>query len=186
VSFNLPANAGFAISIKGSDMGEGSKAQDRRAMFRKVGLLGAGVLTLVGLSKPAQADVGGEGRNPLLGLWDMTIPGSPVLYFTFAISEGAYVCTGNYDSNSSVFGFTFGPTMGTYVQVGARSYRIRQKAWPFDPAGNPAGAAYFTGTANVSTDGKSFSGAGIVTQYDLNGAQLFAQEITYTALKNFA
>ena len=160
--------------------------QDRRDTFRKIGLLGAGALAWAGLSKVAKADVGGEGQNPLLGLWDMTIPGAPILYYKYAISEGAYVCTGSLDYNSSVFGFSYGPTMGTYVQVSLRSYRLRERNWAFDPANNPAGSSDFTGTATVSHDGKSFSGSGVYTQYDVNGGQIFAENITYTALKNFA
>ena len=103
-----------------------------------------------------------------------------------AISEGAYVTTSNLDADPSVFGFSYAPTLGTYVQVGARSYRIREMGWVFDPANHPAGSTDTVGTIRVSQDGKSFSGGGMFRQYDANGKQLFAQEINYTGLKYFA
>ena len=72
--------------------------QDRRDVFKTIGTLGASALALMGVSKPAKADEAAA-SNPLVGLWDMTIPiqvGLPTpLYYKYAISEGAYVATGS-------------------------------------------------------------------------------------------
>jgi hypothetical protein len=156
--------------------------QDRRDVFRKIGMLGATALALVGVSKPAKADEAAA-SNPLVGLWDMTIPGSPTLYYKYAISEGAYVCTGNLDGTAVPFGFKYSPTMGTYVRTGHNSYQLRERSWAMDASGNPAGYSDFTGTAVVTADGKSFSGSGTYVQYDLNGNVVFNEPITYTAVK---
>src|SRR5271169_3877107 len=82
--------------------------QDRRDVFKKIGMLGATALALVGVSKPAKADYDWrEHENLLPGLWDMVIPvqpqvGVPVpLYFKYAISEGGFVVTGNYDIDAT-------------------------------------------------------------------------------------
>ena len=160
--------------------------QDRRDVFRKIGMLGASALALVGV-KPAKADEAAA-SNPLVGLWDMTIPafeGVPTLYYKYAISEGAYVATGNEDLNPNFFGgFTYSPTMGTYARTGHNSYRLRERVWAMDAKGNPAGYADFTGTAVVAGDGKSFSGSGTLTQYDLDGKAVYvAKDFPYTAAK---
>jgi hypothetical protein len=159
--------------------------QARRDLFKKIGMLGASALAFMGVAKRARAFEGNEHQNPLAGLWDMTIPGSPPLYYKYAISEGAYVCTGNLDQNSSVFGYKYSPTMGTYARTNFRnSYRLRERAWAYDASGNWAGYSDFTGTAVVADDGKSFSGSGVFNQYDVNGNVVFGnQQITYTATK---
>ncbi len=108
-------------------------------------LLGAGALAFMGVSKPAKAFEGTGQQNPLLGLWDMTIPvqvGLPIaLYFKFAISEGGFVVTGNDDVDAAANGgFTYSPGMGTYTQTGHNSYPFRQRNWAMDASGNPAGS----------------------------------------------
>jgi len=159
--------------------------RDRRDLFKKAGMLGASALALAGISNRAKAFEGTPQQNPLLGLWDMTIPGSPPLYYKYAISEGAYVCTGNLDQNASVFGYKYSPTMGSYARTNFRnSYRLRERAWAYDANGNWAGYSDFTGTAVVADDEKSFSGSGIFNQYDSNGNVVFGnQVITYTATR---
>jgi hypothetical protein len=166
--------------------------QDRRDLFKKIGTFGASTLALVGATKSAKAFEGNEQQNPLLGLWDLTIPvqpavGLPVpLIYKYAISEGGYVATGNYDADV-VFngGFTYSPTMGTYTSTTFRnSYLLRERSWVFDSSGNPAGSTDFNGTATVAADRKSWSGSGSYIQYDVNGKVLFTNiEFTYTASK---
>jgi hypothetical protein len=158
--------------------------QARRDLFKKIGVLGASALALAGASKRAKAFEGNEQQNPLLGLWDLTIPvqpavGAPVpLYFKYAISEGAYVVTGN--SNPTVNS----PATGTYARTGPNSYRIRERGWVYDTSGNPAGTTDFKGTAIVAGDGKTWSGSGTLTGYDVNGKVVFtAADFTYTAVK---
>ena len=153
--------------------------EDRRDIFKKLGLLGASALALAGVSKRAKAFEGNEQQNPLLGLWDLTIPvqpavGLPVpLLYKYAISEGGYVATGNYDIDANFNGgFTYSPTMGTYARTNfPNSYQLRERSWVFDSTNNnsPAGSTDFTGTAVVAADGKSWSGAGTFIQYDVNG-----------------
>jgi len=161
--------------------------QGRRDVFKKIGILGATALAMVGVSKRAKADEGWS-SNPLLGLWDMTIPpagGSPTIYYKYAISEGAYVCTGNEDSNAPFNGgYEYSPTMGTYTRTSFFTFRLRERTWAFDSSGNPAGSADFKGTATVATDGKTFAGSGTLNQYDLNGNVVFTiADFTYTAVK---
>jgi hypothetical protein len=158
--------------------------QDRRDLFKKIGMLGASALAFMGVSKRAKAFEGAPQQNPLLGLWDMTIPGSPTLYYKYAISEGGYVCTGDLDATAAVFGFKYSPTMGTYTRTGPNSYRIRERAWAYDASGNFAGYSDFSGSAIVAEDGKTFSGSGVFNQYDVNGNVVFGdQAITYTATR---
>ena len=158
----------------------------RRDLFKTIGMLGASVLAVIGVSKRAKADEGGEGGNPLLGLWDLTIPpfqGSPVLYYKYAISEGGYVATGNQDVNPAFAPpFTYSLTTGTYTRTGRNSYLIRERAWAMTansvPPGAPAGSTDFNGTAVVAADGKTWSGSGTWTQYDLNG-NVVAQAVDF-------
>jgi hypothetical protein len=157
--------------------------QDRRDVFKKIGLLGATALGLVGISKVAKADEAAA-SNTLVGLWDLTFPPpNNNLIYKYAISEGGYVATGNLDATAAVFGFAYSPTMGSYIRTGHNSYRLRERSWAMDPKGNPAGSTDFTGSATVAENGKTFAGSGTYTQYDLNGDVLFAQPITYTATK---
>lgn len=160
--------------------------RDRRELFKRIGGLGASALAFLGASKRAKADEAAA-SNPLVGLWDLTIPlqgGSAALYYKYAISEGAYVATGNEDANPNfLLPYTYSPTMGTYVRSGHNSYRLRERAWAMDAKGNPAGYSDFTGTAVVAPDGRSFVGSGAYIQYDLNGAVVLNLPITYTAVK---
>src|SRR5579862_9030185 len=72
---------------------DGMMHQDRRNVFTKLGLIGAGALAWAGLPKAARADAGEWPHNPLLGLWELTIPdpGYPTNYYKMAVSEGAYI-----------------------------------------------------------------------------------------------
>jgi hypothetical protein len=166
--------------------------QDRRDLFTKIGTLGATALGVVGIATRAKADDRNEQQNSLLGLWDLTIPvqpavGLPVpLLYKYAISEGGYVATGNYDSDASFNGgFTYSPTMGTYARTNfPNSYRLRERSWVFDSSNNPAGSTDFTGTAVVVGDGKSWSGSGTFVQYDVNGKVVATNKnFTYTAVR---
>jgi hypothetical protein len=165
--------------------------QDRRDLFNKIGMLGATALAAVGIAKSARADDRNEQPNPLLGLWDLTIPvqpavGLPVpLLYKYAISEGAYIATGNEDANAALVGFTYSPTMGTYARTNFPNlFRLRERSWVFDASNNPAGSTDFTGTAAVAGDGKSWSGAGTFIQYDLNGKVVATnKDFTYTAVR---
>jgi hypothetical protein len=161
---------------------------DRRNVFAKIGLLGAGALAWTGLPKAARADASASENNPLLGLWEVTLPdpGYPTNYYKMAISEGAYVTTSNLDADPSVYGFTYAPTFGTYARVAPTKYRFHDTGWVFDPASHPAGSTNTLGIITVSQDRKSFSAEGLFRQYDASGKQLFAQEITFTGLKSFA
>jgi hypothetical protein len=165
--------------------------QGRRDVFKKIGMLGASALALAGVSKRAKAFEGNEHQNPLLGLWDMTIPvqkqvGVPVpLLFKYAISEGGFVVTGNYDIDASFNGgFTFSPGMGTYAQTGPNSYRFRHQTWVFDAKANPAGSTDNFGTITVARDGKTFSATGTTIQYDVNGKQVYkAADFVFSAVR---
>jgi hypothetical protein len=166
--------------------------EDRRDLFKKFGVLGAGALALVGVAKRAKAFEGNEQQNPLLGLWDLTIPVQPAvglsvpLLYKYAISEGAYVATGKYDADAAFNGgFTNSPTMGTYARANfPNSYRLRERAWVMDSSGNPAGSSDFAGTALVAADGKTWSGSGTLTQYDSNGNVVFTiANFTYSAVR---
>ena len=164
--------------------------QDRRDVFKKIGMLGASALALAGVSKPAKADEAAA-SNPLVGLWDMTIPVQPAiglplpLLFKFAISEGGFVVTGNYDSDATFNGgFTFSPGMGTYGKTGHNSYRWRHQTWVFDASGNPAGATDNFGSLIVAEDGKTFSAKGTTIQYDVNGKEVYkAANFVFNATK---
>ena len=119
--------------------------QDRRDLFKKIAAFGASALALVGVSKSAKAFEGNEQQNGLLGLWDLTIPvqpavGLPVpLVYKYAISEGGYVATGNYDADAAFNGgFTYSPTMGTYTPTTFRnSYLLRERSGSSTPAAIP-------------------------------------------------
>jgi hypothetical protein len=157
---------------------------DRRDLFKKISVLGASALALAGVSKRAKAFEGKEQQNPLLGLWDLSFPGIPGLYYKYAIAEGAYVVTGNEDANASYVGFKYSPTMGTYARTGPNSYRLRERSWAMKADGTPAGSSDFSGTALVAADGKSWSGSGTITQYDVNGNVAFTiPDFTYTATR---
>jgi hypothetical protein len=169
---------------------EGNMDQDRRDLFRKFGMLGASALALLSVSKRAKAVEGNEHQNPLLGLWDLTIPvqpavGLPVpLYYKYAISEGAYVATGNEDANAALVGFKYSPTMGTYARTFPNSYRLRERSWAYDANGAWAGYSDFSGTAAVAADGNSWSGSGTYTQYDVNGNVVATNtNFTYSAVR---
>ena len=165
--------------------------EDRRDIFKKFGMLGASALALMGVSKRAKAFEGNEHQNPLLGLWDLTIPvqpavGLPVpLLYKYAISEGAYVATGNEDANAALVGFKYSPTMGTYARANfPNSFRLRERGWAYDASGNFAGYSDFTGTAVVAGDGKTWSGSGTYTQYDVNGNVVATNtNFTYSAVR---
>jgi len=165
--------------------------QDRRGLFRRIGVVGASVLALAGVSKPAKAFEGNENQTPLLGLWDMVIPvqtvvGVPVpLYFKYAISEGGFVLTGNYDIDAAFNGgFSFSPGMGTYAQTGPNSYRWRHQTWVFDASGNPAGTTDNFGSMTVAGDGKTFSATGTTVQYDVNGKEVYkAADFVFSATR---
>jgi hypothetical protein len=171
---------------------EEAMEQDRRNIFKKIGMLGASAFALTGLSKSAKAD--DERQNPLLGLWDAVIPvqsqvGVPVpLYFKYAISEGGFVVTGNYDIDVTFNGgFTFSPGMGAYAWAGPNSYRWRHQTWVFDSKANPAGTTDNFGTLIVAWDGKTFSAKGTTIQYDVNGKEVYkAADFVFSATKRFA
>jgi hypothetical protein len=160
--------------------------QDRRAVFTKISMLSASALALAGISKRAKAFEGTPQQNPLLGLWDMVIPvqtivGVPVpLYFKYAISEGGFVLTGNYDIDAAFNGgFTFSPGMGTYAQTGPNSYRWRHQTWVFDASGNPAGTTDNFGSITVAGDGKTFSATG-----NVNGKEVYkAADFVFSATR---
>ena len=107
----------------------------------------------MGMSNRAKADDRNEQQNPLLGLWDLTIPvqpavGLPVpLLYKYAISEGGYVATGNYDTDANFNGgFTYSATMGTYARTNfPNSYRLRERSslpvLRWSPATGKAGPA---------------------------------------------
>ena len=114
--------------------------QNCRDVFKKIGMLGASALALVGVSKRAKADDRNERQNPRLGLWDLTIPVQQgllaPLYYKYAISEGGYVATGNEDANADyLLPYTYGPTMGTYTRTGPYSYRLRERRWVMGAGG---------------------------------------------------
>ena len=166
--------------------------QARRDLFKRMAMVSASALALVGASKRAKAVEGTAQQDPLVGLWDLTIPvqpavGLPVpLIYKYAISEGGYVATGNYDIDVTFNGgFTYSPTMGTYARTNfPNSYRLRERAWVFDSGNNPAGSTDFTGTAVVAGDGKSWSGAGTFVQYDVNGNVVATNtNFTYSATR---
>jgi hypothetical protein len=107
--------------------------QDRRDIFKKIGMLGASALALGGIAKPAKADDRNERQNPLLGLWDLSFKDIPNLFYKYAISEGGYVATGNQDANPKFFPpYTYSPTMGTYTRTGPNTYRLRERGWAMD------------------------------------------------------
>ena len=163
--------------------------QNRRDVFKKIGMLGASALALAGVSKRAKADDRNERQNPLLGLWDLTIPVQQgllaPLYYKYAISEGGYVATGNEDANADyLLPYTYGPTMGTYTRIGPYSYRLRERRWVMGAGGVPAGSSDFTGTAVVAGDGRSWSGSGTYIQYDLTGINVvLSLPLTYSAVR---
>ena len=165
--------------------------QDRRDLFKKISVLGASALALTGVSKRAKAFEGNENQNLLLGLWDLTIPVQPAvglpipLYYKYAISEGAYVATGNEDANAALVWFKYSPTVGTYARANfPNSFRLRERGWAYDASGNFAGYSDFTGTAVVAGDGKTWSGSGTYTQYDVNGNVVATNtNFTYSAVR---
>ncbi len=122
-------------------------------------------------------------NEPLVGMWDVTVSGFATYYYTYSISPGAFVATGNIDNNWDGAGSSFGPTMGSYVRAGRRAYRIREKAWSFDPQGNPAGHSVFVGTYTVDKKGKTLIGKGTYTLYDLAGNAIFVESLTVTGTK---
>lgn len=122
-----------------------------------------------------------DGTEPFVGMWDVTVNGFATYYYTYSISHGSFVATGNIDNNWDGLGSSFGPTTGSYVRVGRRSYRIREKAWSFDPQGNAAGHSVFVGTYTVVGD--SLSGHGTYTLYDLSGNVIFTEPLTVTGTK---
>jgi hypothetical protein len=163
--------------------------QDRRDVFKKIGMLGASALALVGVSKRAKADDRNERQNPLLGLWDLTVPIQQgllaPLYYKYAISEGGYVVAGNEDANANfLLPYTYSPSMGTYTRTGPNSYRLRERRWAMGAGGVPAGSSDFTGAAVVAGDGRSWSGSGTYIQYDLTGINVvLTLPLTYSAVR---
>jgi hypothetical protein len=168
--------------------------QDRRDAFKRIGMLGASALALVGVSKRVKAEEDWrEHENLLPGLWDMVIPVQPQvgvsvpLYFKYAISEGGFVLTGNYDIDATFNGgFTFSPGMGTYARTGPNTYRWRHETWVFDSQANPAGKTDNFGSLTIAGDGRTFSAKGTTIQYDVTGKELYkAADFTFTATKVF-
>ena len=146
--------------------------KNRRDILKKVGLLGAAALALVGVERRAKATAA---SNPLLGLWDMVIPGKPTLYYKYSICEGAYVATGSTDFNTDGKGSKSSPTMGTYILVSPNVFRVRERSWTMDSNGDPSGSAEFLGTFTVDGDRNSFKGSGTYTQYNLKGVVVFKE-----------
>ena len=126
-----------------------------------------------------------DNNEPFVGIWDVTVSGIATYYYTYSISAGAFVATGNIDRNWDGAGSSFGPTMGTYVRTAPRSYRIREKGWSFDPQGNPAGHFEFVGTYTVDKKGKTLTGAGTYKLFDLNGNATYVEPLTVTGTKLF-
>ena len=122
-------------------------------------------------------------RDPIVGMWDVTVSGFATYYYTYSISRGAFVATGNIDHNWDGQGSSFGPTTGSYERTARRTYRIHEKAWSFDPAGNPAGHSVFVGTYTVDDTGRSLTGDGTWTLYDLSGTAIIEESLTITGTK---
>ena len=105
-------------------------------------------------------------RTRSSSLWDLTIPVQPAVglprsspLYKYAISEGGYVATGNYDIDANFNGgFTYSPTMGTLRPDEFSKFlpAPREESWVFDSTNNnsPAGSTDFTGTAVVAADGE--------------------------------
>jgi hypothetical protein len=185
-----PPSAGLS---QGRLRGERSKImeQNRRDVFAKIGMLSASALALVGVSRRAKADAWNERQNPLLGLWDLTVPVQQgllaPLYYKYAISEGGYVATGSEDANAAyLLPYTYSPTVGTYTRTGPYSYRLRERRWAMGVAGAAAGCSDFTGTAVVAGDGRSWSGSGTYTQNDPDGNVVLTLPLAYSAVRFLA
>jgi hypothetical protein len=60
---------------------------------------------------------------------------------------------------------------GTWVQSGAREYKIYHPTWQFDPTTFVANAyGVLRETWKLSKDGQSFSGTNVITLYNLDGS----------------
>lgn len=156
-----------------------TKVVRRREMLRKAGFLGAaGVFALAGRPLDASGD-----RNGLVGLWDVTVSGAATYYYTYSFSRDAFVAAGNIDNNWDGQGSSFGPTMGAHSRQRTRTYAIREKGWAFDPSGQPAGWFAFIGTYVLDRTGRSLTGDGTWSLYDLSGNAVFVEPLTVSGTR---
>lgn len=133
-------------------------------------------------SYEAQADKK-DGMDPFIGMWDVVVAGFAEYRYTYTVARGSFVATGNIDGNWDGAGSTFGPTVGSYMKDGRRTYRIRERAWSFDPHGLPAGHSEFVGTYMIDDSGSSLVGEGTWTLFDASGTAIFSEPLTVTGTK---
>jgi hypothetical protein len=135
----------------------------------------------------AQASTNAAGNrdssDAFVGMWNVTVIGTATYYYTYAISRGAFIATGNVDANWDGQGSSFGPTMGTYERVARRTYRIHELAWSFDPQGNHVGHSEFLGTYTVDESETGLTGDGTWTLYDLDENAIYVEPLTVTGTR---
>jgi|SRR5579863_2307360 len=148
--------------------------------FKKLGLAVFGVSGVIRNS--SRADAAGHDAESLVGLWEMIVTSKDGTYhYIYAISSGAWVCTGNIDE-----GFQqqkYSPSMGAYVRNADGSYRYEERGWVYDPKGNNVGAFRSVGTITLAADQKTFSGPGVFTQFDMKGKPVYKELFSATATR---
>lgn len=162
--------------------------KEQTSLMTHVLRLALAVSVLASLGAVAQslgASAGAETKSgdPLVGMWDVTVTGSATYFYTYSISRGAFIATGNVDGNWDGQGSSFGPTMGSYERVARRTFRIHEKAWSFDPQGAHVGHSVFVGTYAVDESGSTLTGDGTWTLYDLAGNAIYVEPLTVTGTK---
>jgi hypothetical protein len=147
--------------------------------LKKAAIIAVSAPVAVFTSK-AKADAAAQDSDPLVGLWEATIAaGSATYRYTYSISTGAYVATGNLDEN--YMGFKYGPTMGAYARQSDGSFRYRERGYAFDLNGKNVGTFAAAGTLRLSSDGNAFDGPGTWKQVDARGKVVVTETLTVKA-----
>jgi hypothetical protein len=149
----------------------------RRDILKRAALLGAaGALTTIDRVSAAPAKT-----HDLTGIWEMSVKGSAVYRYKYAISPETWVATGDIDQK--FLEYKFSPTVGAYARKADGSYRYRETGWTYTLEGVCNGTFESVGTFVVDSSGKSFSGPGTFKMLDLDGKVNFTEDITAKATK---
>jgi hypothetical protein len=157
----------------------------------RTGLLVAAVLIAACLGEtagPALAEgdaslarAAGESRNSLVGMWEMTVTGTAVYLYKYAIGEGTWVAVGNIDQG--FLDWRFSATMGAYTRIAQRSYSYRERGWTYSKAGEHNGSFESVGTFVLDESGTTFSGPGVFRMFDTAGTVIWEENLTVVATK---
>lgn len=151
---------------------------NRRQLLKRAGVLGVGAALLTPVAVSARSTNAAQGPE---GSWlsTVTVSGSggppPFLALETFAAGGGYVEIDQADFAPPVFG---SPGHGAWESTGEGTFAATFLALNYDAKGVAQGMAKVRGGGTIAEDGNSYSGAGNLEVFDVNGKLVFSANFT--------